>query len=115
MPNDFNPYEIHNAAEKVDGYFLNLSTTERGGRHAEFQRAQDELLNHLRRALACAEALTFEQFLAATKRKPVCVETEIKAPLPCRLPACKGTLSAVRPQVNRGHNWRCGNCHLLFT
>lgn len=112
MTTTFNQYEIQNAAEKVDGYF-SPSPTEPGGRPAEFQRAQDEALTHMRRAIAAAEALTFEQFLTATKRKGTPYEA---MPLkPCLLPACKGTLSAVRPQVNRGHNWRCGNCHLLFT
>lgn len=114
MTTTFNQYEIQNAAEKVDGYFLNLSTTEQGGRLAEFQRAQDELLIHLRHALACAEALTFEQFLAATKRKTAAPGELATPPRPCPLVNCKGTLSAIREQLNRGHRWRCGRCQLLF-
>ena len=63
----FNKYEIENAASKIDGYY-SPSPTKPGGPGVEFERAKAECLVHLRRALACAEALTVDEFMAATKR-----------------------------------------------
>lgn len=61
-----NRYQLQNAIEKVDGYFL-PSPTKLGGYPTEFERAKTECLYHLRAQIDNIQALSFEQF--ATHKK----------------------------------------------
>lgn len=63
-----NRYELQNAIEKVDGYFL-PSPSKPGGNTVEFERAKNECLYHLRVQIDNIRALSFEQF-ATQKRLP---------------------------------------------
>lgn len=61
-----NRYQLQNAIEKGDGYFL-PSPTKPGGYPAEFERARKECLHHLQAQINNIQALSFEQF--ATHKK----------------------------------------------
>lgn len=61
-----NRYQLQNAIEKVDGYFL-PSPSKPGGNPAEFERAKTECLYHLQTQINNIQALSFEQF--ATHKK----------------------------------------------
>lgn len=56
-----NRYELQNAVEKVDGYFLPCPSKS-GGNPAEFERARNECLHHLKAQINNIQALSFEQF-----------------------------------------------------
>ena len=58
-------YEVTNAAERVEGYFI-----PRPGEPTEkaFARAQHEAVTNLKAAAAQTEALTFEQWKAAQRK-----------------------------------------------
>ena len=56
-----NRYQIENAAYKIDGYY-SPCPSKPGGNAAEFERARQECIKHLRRQLADVESLTLEQF-----------------------------------------------------
>jgi len=62
-----NKFEQHEAALKIDGYYLcvsnSINTTE------QFEQAKRECLYHLRRRLEHVESMTLADFLVA--RKPL--------------------------------------------
>jgi hypothetical protein len=65
---NMNQYERRNAADKVEGYYM---PSARGEAPATvFGRAREECLTHLRRQLACVEALTHDEFAELTGRRP---------------------------------------------
>lgn len=62
-----NKFEQHEAALKIDGYYLSISNTTNVVE--QFERAKRECLYHLRQRLEHVEAMTLADFLVA--RKPL--------------------------------------------
>lgn len=61
-------YQLANAAEKIDGYFLPRASDVKTPQRAAFDRAQAECIQHLTAQLEAVTNLTFTQFMTATKR-----------------------------------------------
>jgi hypothetical protein len=62
-------YVLENAASKIDGYFLPRESDLAQRHRRAFARAQAECVQHLQAQLAAVAGLSYEKFMAATKRQ----------------------------------------------
>jgi hypothetical protein len=61
-------WEIKNATEKIDGYFL-PSPTKPGGMRLAFERAKRDCINRLEDQTRYTNELTYEQFMRQKRKK----------------------------------------------
>lgn len=61
-----NRYQLSNAKNLIDGYFLS-SPAKPGGRTEEFKRAQRECISNLTKQLQNVQAVTETQFFSKTQ------------------------------------------------